>query len=654
MIGMNDLFPQGAPVRKEQLRRHLVGPVANVQGFGAKGDGAADDTRAIQAAIDFVVGQGGGTVYVPPGTYKIMPQRAGAAGAEINALTIRGDNVRITGDGPAATRLLFRIAGDRDPSNDFEVIAKDGKSTVWRGSAIAIEGSGKDTAPRHDIVIENLEIDGGAYPGNTNDRTWPVPTETGAGWDVTHKGVTILSVRFYRRLQFANLHLHNFRGEIIYGGGDGIDEVLIENCNLHSTNGVGISVGASQIVRSNRIHDCASGGVESYHFIKEARYLDNHFSGMRGGINIQTDWNSSAVAMICGNTFEECRTAGILMNIENGPTIISDNVFVDCGYENTFDASIQIGPGKGLTAPAINNITVKNNTILRQNQNGGFGVYLSCEGERKLKTVVVANNFIGSSAAGIEKGARFFAPLGYSFAGKPDVEAVVVKDNVFSATQRLPQNMVIQHPKSAAPMPLMTNNKSINTLDGVNPSIGTDGKTPIRLHNEGPTALAGSSDGKVVTPVLAPADYAPGQKLILTGDNVKRRIYIPQSSDIYECREGRFLSPGIFLTLECDGKKFFEVEYVDRRVRHYAEIMDGSVIDADGHPMVYLSVSSERRFNAFEGVGHGAQLRLIATTNNVTVVHNDAIQLGAGTDYQMVANEVKLFFRSRDGVLREM
>ena len=53
---------------------------------------------------------------------------------------------------------------------------------------------------------------------------------------------------------------------------------------------------------------------------------------------------------------------------------------------------------------------------------------------------------------------------------------------------------------------------------------------------------------------------------------------------------------------------------------------------------------------AFEGIGHGAQLRLIATTNNVTIVHNDAIQLGAGTDYQMVANEVKLFFRSRDGV----
>jgi hypothetical protein len=151
-----------------------------------------------------------------------------------------------------------------------------------------------------------------------------------------------------------------------------------------------------------------------------------------------------------------------------------------------------------------------------------------------------------------------------------------------------------------------------------------------------------------------PDDYAPGQKLILTGDSVKRRIYIPQSSAIYECKEGRFLSAGVFLTLQCDGKKFFEVDYSDRRAHHYAEIMDGSVIDADGHATVYISVTSERRFASFEGIGHGAQVRLVATTNNVTIVHNDAIQLGAGTDYQMVANEVKMFFRSRDGVLREV
>ena len=44
----------------------------NVKEFGAKGDGTTDDTRAIQAALDFASNTTGGSkVYFPPGTYKI-------------------------------------------------------------------------------------------------------------------------------------------------------------------------------------------------------------------------------------------------------------------------------------------------------------------------------------------------------------------------------------------------------------------------------------------------------------------------------------------------------------------------------------------------------------------------------------------------------
>jgi hypothetical protein len=47
----------------------------NVKKRGAKGDGRSDDTKAIQSAIDEVAGTGG-TVYLPPGTYRVQTSRS--------------------------------------------------------------------------------------------------------------------------------------------------------------------------------------------------------------------------------------------------------------------------------------------------------------------------------------------------------------------------------------------------------------------------------------------------------------------------------------------------------------------------------------------------------------------------------------------------
>ena len=45
------------------------GPGVDVRRYGALGDGQTNDTAAIQRAIDACAGSGGGTVYLPPGTY---------------------------------------------------------------------------------------------------------------------------------------------------------------------------------------------------------------------------------------------------------------------------------------------------------------------------------------------------------------------------------------------------------------------------------------------------------------------------------------------------------------------------------------------------------------------------------------------------------
>ena len=43
----------------------------SVMEYGAVGNGIADDTAAVQAAIDACALAGGGVVYFPPGTYAV-------------------------------------------------------------------------------------------------------------------------------------------------------------------------------------------------------------------------------------------------------------------------------------------------------------------------------------------------------------------------------------------------------------------------------------------------------------------------------------------------------------------------------------------------------------------------------------------------------
>jgi len=73
-----------------------MGDVVSVKDYGATGNGTTDDTSAIQATITAVVAAGGGTVYFPPGSYKISSTIA------------VGDNsnVILAGAGPGSS-ILF-------------------------------------------------------------------------------------------------------------------------------------------------------------------------------------------------------------------------------------------------------------------------------------------------------------------------------------------------------------------------------------------------------------------------------------------------------------------------------------------------------------------------------------------------------------------
>jgi hypothetical protein len=125
LVGKALFTPPGAGAVARTFESKLRDMVS-VKDFGAVGDGVADDTAKIQAAIDAVSAAGGGVLYVPEGTYAVSP------------LSMK-TGVRLVGASSASTTLQFPA----------------GNATARCVSIIA----------HNDVTIESLTLDVNNAPG---------------------------------------------------------------------------------------------------------------------------------------------------------------------------------------------------------------------------------------------------------------------------------------------------------------------------------------------------------------------------------------------------------------------------------------------------------------------------------------------------------
>lgn len=113
--------------------------IISVKDFGAVGDGTADDTAAIQAAIDYsqtrVIStfQSGATVFFPAGTYKVTA-----------SLVVSSSNVGLCGESPSSSVIEAQ-------SPNYDVIkfeASGGSTAIYRASVqnLRVLASGNATA----------------------------------------------------------------------------------------------------------------------------------------------------------------------------------------------------------------------------------------------------------------------------------------------------------------------------------------------------------------------------------------------------------------------------------------------------------------------------------------------------------------------------
>lgn len=112
---------------------------ADVRRFGAKGDGVADDTAAIQSAFDLFGSGNGGNVYFPAGTYKstraiLVPGRVSFYGDGISTIIKPATDGFVVGENSALTGTRIRdlcLVGSSATQNTGISIVPGNSPSKW-------------------------------------------------------------------------------------------------------------------------------------------------------------------------------------------------------------------------------------------------------------------------------------------------------------------------------------------------------------------------------------------------------------------------------------------------------------------------------------------------------------------------------------------
>lgn len=365
------------------------GGVFNVRhpDFGAVGDGRADDTRALQLAID-AAGREGGTVWIPGGRYRftgllVVPanvQLMGAGNGAVlfadnstgNTISVRGSGVTVAdlvleGGTPGGIRIEggaadvtirnvhFRGLGQcvwlwtcsrvsvescRFENTGYGVIQQRGHvsdgvrvagCTIWDARADFVEANCTLDAPSRGWIIEGNRYLGHAGYGTSAATAGPENRFIGI---TAVEGVVIAQNYCQNSGGDSAIHLEDVRGEIVILGN------ILKNCHTSHQN-----LGYIYLLHSEKhsiiahnvfMHDdverlgtsayavSASSGAYTHHLVIEG----NRFVGVDGGFGGLDLRFNFGPTIIANNQFVGL-SAGIAANVTQNVQVIG-NYFVDC------------------------------------------------------------------------------------------------------------------------------------------------------------------------------------------------------------------------------------------------------------------------------------------------------------------------------------
>jgi len=344
----------------------------NVKAFGAKGDGVADDTRAIQAAINHA--NAGEKIYFPPGIYDVS-----------NFVVKNRSGLSFTGDGRQS--MIRQKSGAArmatiEASSDIAItnLAFDANGIVSYGGVVfyAVKG----------VLIENnIFIDRAAKPIGSTDRysfvfgRGPVPSQDikilnnmieDLQLEVDHAQRVLIDRNTVKRaIATAGIGIFTVGDKAI------AEDYQITNNTILDPPGAGLSVGLDPPTDSHCIFRRITMAGNQIIRTKTAGY----------GIRVGTPDNSKKSA---GNVFENIEINNNRILLESGAPAQLQQIF--------FNTSAS-------AAVSFDRVTVTNNIIESAGpQNRGYAIDL-----RRVQNSRIADNTVKGVTNGISLGGDILA-----------------------------------------------------------------------------------------------------------------------------------------------------------------------------------------------------------------------------------------------------
>lgn len=339
----------------------------NVKDFGAIGDGKANDTEAIRSAIDAIYAEGGGTVYLPTGTYAVAPDKGSGS-----IFYLEHGNIFFKGDGPENTIISCYVHGMKDPETNWDYNA-NGK--LVRGFCFALNTEWM--VRNSNFIFEGLRVTGNTRP--TGDTLWWTNEQMESGWDVSHKGLYFGSLN--DNVLIRDTVWDGFRGEIIYSGDPWGGKLKLEDTKVYGTNSSAISTSADFECVNIEVWDAANTCIESAFFkdlspLKQTQNAIFRNSIFRTRDVMLTDWDRNPL-------LTDDTTGHSALAIFNAPGTYM--IIDSCTIENTNKWGVLMDVGQ-------HNFTIID-TVFRNSAKIG-AVYMETKDKEDYKLKGSVNNFL--------------------------------------------------------------------------------------------------------------------------------------------------------------------------------------------------------------------------------------------------------------------